>query len=399
MTSKGEVFAPSGRSSSVAARGGAGAFGVKPNNRGRGASGVNGNGALRSARGNGCENSAPNMGAGKNTRRSPRLGGACKNNAKRPTVADTSNRNIFNDITNVAGGATSDMDKPKPVRQQNSTASVQQPFMLAAEATDPQSVEEYAQDISCKLFEDETTFLPRPDYMGEQTDITAKMRAILMDWLIEVHMKYKLRLETLHLTVNLIDRYLSKQQVSRKRLQLVGVAAMFIASKYEEINPPELHDWVYITNRAYTNKDVLLMECTMLTALSFNIMVPTAAHFFDLIAKANGCDGDCLQRNVALYLLDLGILDIRMLNYTPSHMVSAAMLLSNELCRRGSPVWPEEMCKLTNLTEAGLRECVGMLRELLEVDQSHGGGQLQAVHKKYSTTGKGGRHGVAKMAF
>merc|ERR1719352_194005 len=158
MTSKGEVFAPSDRtafearrSSSVVARGGAGAFGVKPNNRGRGASGVNGNGALRSARGNGCENSAPNMGAGKNTHRSPRLGGACKN--KRPTIADASNRNIFNDITNVAGGATSDMDKPKPVRQQNSTASVQQPFMLAAEATDPQSVEEYAQDISCKLFQ------------------------------------------------------------------------------------------------------------------------------------------------------------------------------------------------------------------------------------------------------
>jgi hypothetical protein len=182
--------------------------------------------------------------------------------------------------------------------------------------------------------------------------------------------------------------------VERKRLQLVGVAAMFIASKYEEINPPELHDWVYITNRAYTNKDVLLMECTMLTTLSFNIMVPTAAHFFDLIAKANSCDA--LQRNVALYLLDLGLLDIRMLNYTPSHVVSATMLLSNELCRRVSPVWPEEMCKLTNLTETTLRVCVGMLRELLEVDQTNGGGQLQAVHKKYSTSQ---RHGVAKMAF
>merc|ERR1711865_828439 len=121
--------------------------------------------------------------------------------------------------------------------------------------------------------------------MGEtQTDITAKMRTILIDWLVEVHNKYRLRPETLHLTVNLIDRYLSKKQITRKRLQLIGVAAMFIASKFEEISPPELHDWVYITDNAYTKNDVLMMECTMLTTLSFKIVVPTAAHFFEPFA-------------------------------------------------------------------------------------------------------------------
>merc|ERR1719240_2090117 len=103
-------------------------------------------------------------------------------------------------------------------------------------------------------------------------------------------MKYRLRDETLHLTINLVDRYLTRMPVMRKRLQLVGVVAMFVASKFEEIHPPELHDWVYITDRAYTKQDVLLMECTMLSALGFQITVPTVAHFFPGLQKANGCN-------------------------------------------------------------------------------------------------------------
>ncbi len=74
------------------------------------------------------------------------------------------------------------------------------------------------------------------------------MRAILIDWLIDVHSKFKLLNETLFLTVNLIDRYLSKCQVSRQNLQLIGVSCMFIATKYEEIYPPDLRDFVYVTD-------------------------------------------------------------------------------------------------------------------------------------------------------
>merc|ERR1719326_167723 len=118
--------------------------------------------------------------------------------------------------------------------------------------------------------------------------------------------------------MNLIDRFLSKVRVSRKRLQLVGVVAMFIASKFEEINPPELHDWVYITDKAYTKEDVLAMEVSMLTALSFRIVVPTAGHFFPLLEKANSCNA--VHRELAQYIIELGLLDIRMLQYTPSHM-------------------------------------------------------------------------------
>jgi hypothetical protein len=97
------------------------------------------------------------------------------------------------------------------------------------------------------------------------------MRAILIDWIIEVHLKFKLLPETLFITVSLIDRYLEKVQVMRNNLQLVGVTAMLIASKYEEIYAPEVKDFVYTTAKAYTTQEVLEMECSMLTTLEFNI--------------------------------------------------------------------------------------------------------------------------------
>ncbi len=108
---------------------------------------------------------------------------------------------------------------------------------------------------------------PNPAYMSKQKDLNEKMRAILVDWLVEVHLKFKLRIETLYLTVNVIDQYLQIQQVNRSKLQLVGVTALLIASKYEEIYPPEVRDLVYITDRTYTRNQILTMESVMLNAL------------------------------------------------------------------------------------------------------------------------------------
>jgi len=262
--------------------------------------------------------------------------------------------------------------------------------LLQGEPDNAQTVHEYAAEIWNQLFTDEASFLPNANYMETQTDINGKMRAILIDWLIEVHMKYRLRPETLFLTVNLIDRYLSRAHVMRKKLQLVGVVAMFIASKFEEINPPEVHDFVHITDNAYTKQVVLEMECTMLSALNFNIVVPTATHFFDRLHKVNRCDD--VHREVADYIIELGLLDMRMLNYLPSEMVSAALLLSNELMNK-RPVWSPQMVQHSRYTEQALRSCVEDFREIFE---AAGRSQLQAVRKKFSLPQ---RHAVARMTF
>ena len=124
------------------------------------------------------------------------------------------------------------------------------------DSDDPLCATSYVQDMYEHFRSKEASTSVRPLYMEDQEYINERMRSILVDWLVEVHLKFKLVPETLYLTVNLIDRYLAKTEVSRPKLQLVGVTALLIASKYEEIYPPELRDLVYICDRAYSKLEV-----------------------------------------------------------------------------------------------------------------------------------------------
>lgn len=125
---------------------------------------------------------------------------------------------------------------------------------------DPLCATGYVQDMYNHFREKELITSVRPLFMENQPHINERMRSILVDWLVEVHLKFKLVPETLYLTVNLIDRFLEREKVSRPRLQLVGVTSLLIASKYEEIYPPELRDLVYICDQAYTRQDVSFLR-------------------------------------------------------------------------------------------------------------------------------------------
>lgn len=132
-----------------------------------------------------------------------------------------------------------------------------------------QAVAPYLTEIHEHYRETEGLMDAKYGYMIKQTDITSKMRSILFDWLVEVHLKFKLVPETLFMTFGLVDRYLEKENVMRSRLQLVGMAAMFISSKYEEVFAPECINWLYISDSAYNKEDLLRMESNILATLDF----------------------------------------------------------------------------------------------------------------------------------
>ena len=117
----------------------------------------------------------------------------------------------------------------------------------------------------------ETNNQPKALYMEQQPQITDRMRGILIDWIIEVHFQFKLKTESLFLTINLIDRYLEKIMVTKENLQLVGVSSMLIACKYEEIWPPQIRDYIHMCDKAYTKDQIIEMELCMLSALDFNV--------------------------------------------------------------------------------------------------------------------------------
>lgn len=162
--------------------------------------------------------------------------------------------------------------------------------------------------------------------MDRQDDINEKMRAILIDWLVEVHMKFRLVPETLYLCVHIIDRYCSLVDVQRTKLQLVGVTALFVACKHEEIYPPEVRDCVYITDRAYDRQEVLDMEQTILRVLNWKISLPTAYPFLDRflgLTKASE-----LTRYAAQYYMERTLQEHDLLKYRPSMVCAAAVTLA-----------------------------------------------------------------------
>jgi hypothetical protein len=162
--------------------------------------------------------------------------------------------------------------------------------------------------------------------MEDQNELNSMMRSILVDWIVEVHMKFRLLPETLYLCVNIIDRYLSRVQVPRKRLQLVGVTALLVACKYEEIYPPEVKDCVYITDRAYTRQDVLDMEAHIVKTLKFELTVPTGYPFLQRFLHVSKATKP--MKNLARFYMERMLQEYSSLNYRPSLVAAAAVSLA-----------------------------------------------------------------------
>ena len=152
------------------------------------------------------------------------------------------------------------------------------------------------------------------------------MRAILIDWLVDVHMKFRLVPETLYLCVQIIDRYCSLAEVSRSKLQLVGVTALFLACKHEEMYPPEVRDRVYITDRAYDRQEVLDMEQDILRVLNWKITLPTAFPFLERFLSLTSASP--MTKHAASYYMERTLQEHDLLEFRPSMVCASAVILA-----------------------------------------------------------------------
>ncbi|KAM3362892.1 Cyclin-B2-4 [Capsicum chinense] len=246
-----------------------------------------------------------------------------------------------------------------------------------ADAKNPFAAVEYVDDLFANYRKMEVYGCASPSYMAQQVDINERMRSILIDWLIEVHHKFELREETLFLTVNLIDRFLEKQAVIRKKLQLVGLVAMLLACKYEEISAPLVEDLVLISDKAYTRKEILEMERVMLNTLQFNMSVPTAYVFMKRYLKAAQCD--MKLELLSFMLVELCLVEYEMLKFPPSFLAAAAIYTAQSTLY-GVQQW-SKTCELhTSYSEDQLLECS---RSIVGYHQKAATGRLTGVHRKY----------------
>ena len=243
----------------------------------------------------------------------------------------------------------------------------------------PEYVTDYVVDIFNNFKKRETEGCARPNYMSKQTQITPKMRAVLIDWLVDVHLKFKLMPETLFLTVNLIDRFLQAKIVERQKLQLVGVTCMLIASKYEEIYFPEIRDFVYITNNAYSRRQILKMEEVVLNVLRFDLTVPTINCFVKRFIKAANLDSCSKLKPMASYLAERMLQEYDMLAFRPSIIAATAVSMALSFLRQKP--WHSTLTRYTGYTAADLTKCQAKMNEILRASKTH-----KAVAKKYASS-------------
>ena len=221
--------------------------------------------------------------------------------------------------------------------------------------------------------------MPNQNYMHTiQKDVTEQMRAILIDWLVDVHLKFKLLPETLYFTVNIIDRYLGKVAISRKILQLVGVTSLLIACKYEEVYIPELREFAQITEFAYSVKQILDLEGHILSTLQFDLTFTSSNRFLERYAYL--CDLDERNFNMTRYIIELALLEYKMIKYQPSLLASSAIYLVIKL-NKLFDIWPKVMISNTSYLENDLVACA---TDLLQIMRNADRTNLHALKRKFS---------------
>ena len=158
-----------------------------------------------------------------------------------------------------------------------------------------------------------------PDYLQKvQTELKDTSRAFLIEWIIDVHRKFRLTPEALYVTIHIIDQFLSKKKVKKSALHLLGVATLLIAAKYEEIYPPELKDFLVVSENLFTNKQVLQMEREILTEINFKVTAPSAYRFLQRFRRLSPALNNDEVFFYAQYLQEISLLDASLLRFRPS---------------------------------------------------------------------------------
>lgn len=256
-------------------------------------------------------------------------------------------------------------------------------FGLEETDLDPQLVSDYINDIMAHLQKLESKYIVNDKFLLS-SKTSPRMRLVLMNWLIDVHLNFKLVQETLFLCVSIVDRYLEKNKnIGRENLQLVGITALMIATKYEEIYAPEIDDFVYVCDNLFTRKDMLKMEKSIIKTLNFNFGSPCALHFLRRYSKV--CKVEPLHHIMSKYLIELTLVEQKYSSLRPSLIAASALTLSIKLL--DIPNVGEKSLN-TILVASGYKtsEMLPVLKHLASSVLSIQDSKYQAVKTKYEVS-------------
>ncbi|KAI4368295.1 hypothetical protein MLD38_016869 [Melastoma candidum] len=248
------------------------------------------------------------------------------------------------------------------------------------DCTNQLEVAEYVDEIYEYYWTMEVQSTSLRNYMSIQNEIAAPMRGILINWLIEVHFKFDLMHETLYLMVALLDQYLSRIAIPKNEMQLVGLASLLLASKYEDFWHPRINDLISISAESYTRRQLLSMEKSMLKELKFRLNVPTSYVFMLRFLKA--ARADKTLEHLSFYLVELCLVEYEALEFKPSLLCASAIYVARCTLQM-SPPWTPLLMRHTRYEPAQIRDCA---ETVLRVHKAARSRVLKVTCDKYMGT-------------
>ncbi|XP_055124858.1 G2/mitotic-specific cyclin-B3 isoform X2 [Symphalangus syndactylus] len=278
--------------------------------------------------------------------------------------------------TTKSSACESASDKPFSPQAKGTSKEITPQEDIDEDSSDPSFNPMYAKEIFSYMKEREEQFI-LTNYMNRQIEITSDMRAILVDWLVEVQVSFEMTHETLYLAVKLVDLYLMKAVCKKDKLQLLGATAFMIAAKFEEHNPPCVDDFVYICDDNYQRYEVLNMEIDILNVLKFDINIPVAYHFLRRYAR-------CIHTNMKTLTLSRYICEMTLQEYSyvqekASKLAAASLLLALYMKKLG--YWVPFLEYYSGYSISELHPLVRQLNKLMTFSSYD---SLKAVYYKYS---------------
>ena len=302
---------------------------------------------------------------------------ACSNNDKeRPIECDDCEekmelKTIFTNLDNFSHKLKNDENKIS-VNELNSNVK---------------NVKEYIGDILENLIEEEenSRLNLNPNYLKLQKEINADMRAILIDWLIEVNKRFNFQEETIYKAIYIIDSYLSKRIIKRKYLQLLGITSLIISAKLNEIYLPKISNYSDITDKAYDQEEIKKMEEEIIKTLNFNLLVPTPLSFYEIISQKLGISDDINKYKFGEFLMQSFMLDNNSLYFSNSIIACAACYIVMKFCKMTNykTIFDDSFFgrKKSN-NETLVKECAKKISETITLII---GSNLKSIINKYSS--------------
>jgi cyclin B len=244
---------------------------------------------------------------------------------------------------------------------------------------DPQDAFDFDLEVFQFMKQREMDQIADPHYFNRQPTIKPKVRMALIDWMVELHKKLRMHTDTLFIAVYLVDLYLSKAELDKNSLQLLGSATLLIAGKVDEVYAPTIRTLVSHSKKVFTSREMSRLEAEILSTLDFKVNFLHASHFMKRFLRIP--EPSSRLSMLAHFLNEVAIMDDLFIGTRPSLLAASVVSLALQL-EKGSGKWQSDIESNTGYT---IKELEPLANQLLESIQRLNKTNYKAVLRKYGT--------------